>query len=283
MNIFYSFCFDIRRIHKSILIQAYTGLIKSLDYFNNNYKFIIYTNFNIPLINDKIEIINYNITNIKSVYNNTDSNAWYNMSFHKLIIYKELLEKYGKSPIWIDLDTIICRNIDHLENYDNFFIKQGTEDTRQFAIVNNLHIESNKYIQGNIWKLDPTLYNELIELWDSMPVKPHYDTQGLFNFAYHFKGFNSKMKIVGEDIDCNTINGLEYVDPITLKHPEISLIKNKIIFNDSKIMHTILHKEMQFMTFTFYTLRRFIQLNQFAQFNDPAIVKFFTDCGFIKA
>lgn len=283
MNIFYSFCFDIRRIDKTILVKAYTGLIKSLDYFNNNYKFIVYTNFAIPAINDNIEIIQYDIKNIKSIYTNTDSNTWYNMSFHKLIIYKELLEKYGKSPIWIDLDTIICRNIDHLATYDNFFIKQGTTDKRPFAIIPNLEIESNKYIQGNIWKIDPTLYNELIAVWDSMPIKPNYDTQGLFNYAYHFKGFNSKMNILGENIDTNTINGLEYVDHITLKHPVISEIKHKLVLQDSKIIHTVLHKEMQFMTFTFYTLRSFIIFNQFAQFNNPALVNFFRYCGFIKA
>ena len=234
-------------------------------------------------MNENIEIIQYDIKNIKSIYTNTDANAWFNMSFHKLVIYKELLEKYGTSPIWIDLDTIICRNIDHLATYNNFFIKQGTTDTRPFAIFTNLEIESNKYIQGNIWKLDPTLYTELIALWDSMPIKPNYDTQGLFNYAYHFKGFNSQMKILGEDVDLNTINGLDYVDHIILKHPEISEIKHKLVLQDSKIMHTILHKEMQFMTFTFLTLRRFIALNQFAQFNDSALVDFFRYCEFIRA
>jgi hypothetical protein len=154
-------------------------------------------------------------------------------------VYKELLEKYGKSPIWIDLDTIVCRNIDHLTTYDNFFIKQGTEDTKPFAIIPNLEIESNKYIQGNIWKLDPILYNELIAVGDSMPIKPNYDTQGLFNYAYHFKEFNSKMKILGEDIDTNTINGLDYVDHIILKHHKIDIHSTQYFYyhpieNDNK-------------------------------------------------
>jgi lipopolysaccharide biosynthesis glycosyltransferase len=184
MNVFFTFCFDINKINRHVLIKSAKGLINSFNYFNNDYILYIYTNISelSEHIDDShVKIIPYNLNNVKCVYNN----AWFDLSFHKLFLAKELLETES-SIIWIDLDTIVCRNIDHLSKYINFFIMQGSLDTRPFRITNGMSVPHNIYIQGNIWKLDKDLLNKIFHLLSTIKTYIEYDSQGLFNYAYHF-------------------------------------------------------------------------------------------------
>ena len=277
MNIFFTFLFDIKRISVPNMVHALTSLVKSLDYFKNSYELHVYTNVPIRFDNPNIKIIKYELSDIIKYYNN----VWHDISFHKLSTAKTFTEK-GISPIWIDLDTIVCRNVDHLSDYNNFFVKQGgSMDTKIFNILPGLGVENKDYIQGNIWKINPALLNLLMELWDSLTTKPEYDTQGLFNYAYHFKDMKSNMLILGEDVDHNTINGLDIVNDKIVTHPTISLLKDNLVMRDGKIISLNSNKEIQFFSFTFLTLVDFFSRNLFAQFSDPGIRDFFKSCGYI--
>jgi len=258
------------------MIRVLNSLVKSFDYFNNNYELIVYTNVEIPLQHPRVKIVQYDLNAVEYIY----CDPWRNISFHKLIVAGKLLET-GISPIWIDLDTIICRNVDHLIMYPNLFVMHGSNDTTQNHIVGSCYIETRNYIQGNIWKVTSDLLKRLMYIWDNMWEKPLYDSQALFNYAYHFKDMNSEMKILGKDYDIDTINGLEIcTDKDVIVSPVINLLADELCMQNNKIISTRLNKEIQFFSFTFFTLVNFLDYNHFARFKDPAIVEFFKSCGY---
>lgn len=276
MNTFFTFLLNIHRHPVHHMIRALECLVKSLDYFNNTYELIVYTNVHFTLDNSSVKIIMIDMNTIANYY----GDMWHNISYHKLVIATSLTEG-GISPIWLDLDTIVCRNIDHLNGYTNFFVKQGGPlDERPFPILPNISVPVFKYIQGNIWKVDGTILTKLMNLWNSMPIKPDYDSQGLFNYAYHFKGLNTEMLSLGEDVDIGTINGLDIVNDSIVMHPDIAHLKDNLVMRNGKIMSISSGKEVQFFSFTFYTLIHFFNNNQFTHFSDPAIVEFFKSCGY---
>ena len=63
-NIFMTFCFDIERIRRDILIKAAIALYRSLVYFKNNFELHIYTNI------DELTKYFENDTNIKIINHN---------------------------------------------------------------------------------------------------------------------------------------------------------------------------------------------------------------------
>jgi hypothetical protein len=280
-NIFITFCFDIGRIKRHILIKTTAALYRSLVYFKNNFQLHIYTNIDTLdgyfTNNTNINIIHHDINKIDNYYNN----IWLNLSFYKVAIYKNLLIDTGITPIWIDLDTIVCGNIDHLSKYDNFVVIQGTQDTKLEKVHEDKNIEANKYIQGNIWKINKKLLDELLELWSSLTIKPKYDFQGLLNLAYYFKNFSTKMNILGIDIDKNTINGLEIYNNSKVVHCDLYSLRSALIMNDTYIMDIRTFRRINFMSFTFYELQDAIINNKFNTFTDKNIRDFYTYCGLI--
>ena len=93
------------------------------------------------------------------------------VSFNKINIYKDLYDEYKKNYIWIDLDTIICYNIDYINDLSNVFIENGGDCINKntlFTNNNSIVVPRNRYIQGNFWKLDIELYYKLIETLDDL-------------------------------------------------------------------------------------------------------------------
>lgn len=276
MNTFFTFLLDINRHSTLYMLRALQCLIKSLDYFNNTYELLVYTNVDFTIDNPRVKIVALDMNTITHYY----GDMWNNISYHKLVIAQTLTEQ-GIAPIWLDLDTIVCRNINHLSEYKNFIVKQGgLLDERPFHIFPNISIKQSKYIQGNIWKVDSSLLTKLMNLWNSLDIKPDYDSQGLFNYAYYFKDMNGDMLSLGEDVDVGTINGLDIVNDNYVIHPEIIYLKDNLVMRDGKIMSISSGKEIQFFSFTFNTLIQFFDYNQFTQFTDPTIVEFFKSCGY---
>jgi hypothetical protein len=283
MNRFLSFCFDIGRIPTSVLLTAAEGLVRSLNYHNNHYEFIFYTNMpqmqQLELAKQSnVRIIPYRLEDIPGEYGN---NSWHNLSTFKLKAISQNVNEKGEPPMWIDLDTIVCRNIDHLVNYPNFFIMQGTEDERLFEIFPGVSVVNKNYIQGNIWKLSPELFCIFTEMWAGFERKPNYDLQGMFNYGYHFKELKEKMLILGRDIDADTVNGLDVVHPVLLRHPSIGELRGRLRMDDhDRLIQVPTDRKLQFFSFTFFTLSEFVRGNLFAQLEDKRAVAFFKACGY---
>ena len=284
-NKFFTFAMDINHIQRQYLIKSVINLTNSLDYFKNNYDLIVYTNIE-ELKDYKHTCITYkdlSMDSIKSYYTTEYLYHWLNLSFHKLITVDKMTTD-TESYIWIDLDTIICRNVDHLVNYKSFFIIQETEDVTPFEIIKNtLSIPNKDYIQGNIWKLDRKLLTSALSYWNTLNPKPEYDGQGLFNLMYHFNVYKPHMPILGRDVDVGTINGLEIQNYKIIKHDgEQDLRDNLYMTDEGIIMDKRSDKQVQFFSFIFVVYQMYLRDNLFSLFKDHKIRLFFKQCGYIN-
>ena len=133
-----------------------------------DYKFIIYSNFNLIINNPKVIVKKYyNHKNNINLYNNEKGwrDGWKNLSMNKIFIYKDLYDKFKVNYIWIDLDTYIYHNLSYLEQMDNCFLEYGGTRVIPTRVSNNFKVNFNRYIQGNFWKLNINLYKHLMNVF----------------------------------------------------------------------------------------------------------------------
>ena len=93
--------------------------------------------------------------------------------------------------IWIDLDTVVTYDLSYINDFSSYFIDcDGTDELPHELILNsNIYIPRNKWVQGNIWKLNINLYNKLIEIYNDISCKNmifNYDLQSLFSYYFYF-------------------------------------------------------------------------------------------------
>lgn len=260
MLYFFSFCCLIEKQQKHELLYALELLIKSLDKYVINYKFIIYTNFELNINHSNLKIRKYyNHEENKLIYG---TDIWRNLSMNKIFIYKELNNEFNIDYIWIDLDTYVYNNLQYLENLDNFFIEYGGEFKRKDKVATNYNIEFHKYIQGNFWKLNLTLYQKLINLLYkliSLNIKLTYDSQSLFTY-YFYKILNGNfanenIHIIGNTIQPHILNGISiWGNKNEAKHANINGLNN--LYVENEILKSKFHnnKHIHIVSFTFNTL-----------------------------
>jgi len=215
--LFYTFCCDIGIYTKSDLIKVLNTLMNSIHKNISKYKLLCFTNFTNELskkINQKynIEFGEYYYKEKLKLY----SSEWLNLSFNKINIYKDLHDEFNRDFCWIDLDTIICQDISYINDLSNVFIENGgTCLTKNILFSNNssIKVPRNRYIQGNFWKLNIKLYNNLMNTLVSLinkDLKLRYDLQDLFNYYIYIEnnGENKDINILGNNIKNDIINGL---------------------------------------------------------------------------
>jgi len=263
---FFSFCCFIDKISKEDLVFALKLLLSSLDYYVKSYEFIIYTNFDIDINNKNLIIRNYYDNKIiKYCDGDTTFDKWFNLSFNKINIYKDLYDEYNENYIWIDLDTVIVSDISYLENLDNFFIEHGGNTNEPFPIVHNhFDLDINRTIQGSTWKLNIQLYHSFMETLEELNkqnLRICYDFQGLV--AYHlYKKLNGQINeqninVLGLNCHVNTINGLSiWTDFITNTNVHCNIIGLQNLYYENEVLKSNYHpnKEIHFLTCTFYSL-----------------------------
>jgi hypothetical protein len=262
MLYFFSFCCLIGKQTKDELLFATNLLIKSMDKFIKQYKFIIYTNFDLDLHiqNSNVEIRKYyNHKENELLYGN---NQWKNLSMNKLFIYKDLYDEFKIDYTWIDLDTYIYHDLSYIEHLDNCFLEYGGEFKKLDVVSNNFNIEFHRYIQGNFWKLNINLYMKLIELLNTLKIngiKLEYDSQSLFTYYFYniLNGNlqNMNINILGNNIYHNTLNGIAiWCEKNKGSHANLDGLNN--LFLDKNILRSKFHenKEIHIVSFTFNSL-----------------------------
>ena len=173
----FTFCVQIGKHSNIELLRVLQVLINSLNK-TNNYELHIFTNFKININSSNIVIHKYFDNNVP-IY----SDIWLNLSFNKINIYKYLYDTYAIDFIWIDLDTIVTTNMDYINNLSSYFIDCGGSNEDLQLLIGSINIPRNKWIQGNIWKLNTTLYDELINIYKEFSIKNmkfNFDLQSLF-------------------------------------------------------------------------------------------------------
>lgn len=126
-----------------------------MDYFNENFTLHVYTNFDNhrDLEKEKSKIHYFP----ESLFKNKYKDSWINLSYNKIVAAENILKQYD-SVLWIDLDTIVCKDISYINNLDNFFIKNNSGDQIQY--INNQYSVKNKdWMMGHVWKVNQKTIN----------------------------------------------------------------------------------------------------------------------------
>ena len=272
MLLLYTFCCDIKRHSKPSLIRALDILLISIHKHIPNYKLLCFTNFAGELsknINKKyiIEYRDYYDKQTKKMYND----KWLNLSFNKINIYKDLHDEFNKDFIWVDLDTIICYDITYMNDLSNVFIENGGTCSNKNILFSNNHsitVPRNRYIQGNFWKINIKLYNNLMKTLNNIcnqKLELRYDLQDLFTYYIYIENnINHKnINILGNNIKTNSINGLAIWSNIGNTHANEDGL-NKLYIDDN-ILKTKFYpsKNIHILSFTFYTLRKLYNTEKF--------------------
>ncbi len=264
---FFSFCCFIDKIPKEDLCFGLKMLLSSLDYYVKNYEIIIYTNFDIDINNKNLIIRNYyDNKTIKYSEGDTPFDRWFNLSFNKMNIYKDLYDEYNENYIWIDLDTLVMSDISYLENVDNFFTEVGGNIKGQQTAIVHDHFylnESSRSIQGSLWKLNIQIYNSLVETLDELNkqnLKIAYDFQGLATY-YLYAKLNGqlneeKINVLGLNYQINSMNGLAVWSDDNDKRYSCNIDGLSKLYFENDVLKTKIYpeKEIHFLTFTFISL-----------------------------
>ena len=121
----------------------------------------------------------------------------------------------------MDLDTIIVSNLEYINDLKSYFIDCGGNSNDIHQLIegsNEVCIPRNKWIQGNIWKINLTLYDKFMEIQENI-VKQNkrfnYDLQSLFTYYFYYilggdvtTWNNEEIYIVGRNCRNNVLNGL---------------------------------------------------------------------------
>lgn len=259
LNLF-TFCVDIGKWSQKQLVDILRIFIKSLNK-KNKYQLHIFTNFNIPIKQNNI--IYHKYINCGKEFDE----PWINMNYYRIEKYKYLYDKYKINFTWIDIDTIICTNLDYINNYKCFFINRGglTNNLRNiFSNNNDYKVQCKKYIQGNFWKININIYNELMKIYNELKekrLKLKYDIQDLFNYYIHYylKDSNELKKrnieILGDTIHTNCIYGESLWNKKRNVHANYASMKR--LYTENGKLKSLLHdknKEVHICSFTFQTI-----------------------------
>jgi len=265
----YTFCVYIGKHSKEDLLNVLNLLINSLTK-TNNYELHIYTNFELNITNSSIVIHNY-FDNNTPIY----SDNWYNLSFNKITIYKHLYDKYKIDFTWIDLDTIVMTDINYINNLKSYFIDCGGPNEDPQLLIDSITIPRNKWIQGNIWKLNINLYDKLINIYNEFLIKNmqfNFDLQSLFTYYFYFVLDGSSQTllvnsiyIIGRNIKKEVLNGLAIWDPQGNTHPNLNGLNNLYYENNTLKSRFYPDKEIHIISFTFDTLKQLYNTNKFKE------------------
>lgn len=265
MLLFYTFCCYIGKHKKSDLITALNMLMKSIHKNIFNYKLLCFSNFTNEL-NQQIDN-KYNIE-YRQYYDKEKiklySVRWLNLSFNKINIYKDLHDEYNKDFCWIDLDTIICQDISYINDLSNVFIENGGNCLNKNLLFSNntsITIPRNRYIQGNFWKINIILYNNLMDTLDKLikqNLKLRYDLQDLFSYYIYIEnnGDYKDINILGNNIKPKSINGLSIWSREGNIHATESGLNNLYLENNMLKSKFYPDKSIHILSFTFNTLKK---------------------------
>ena len=265
----FTFCVYIGKHSKEDLLNVLNLLINSLTK-TNNYELHIFTNFELNITNSSIVIHNY-YDNNTPIY----SDNWYNLSFNKITIYKHLYDKYKIDFTWIDLDTIVMTDINYINKLESYFIECGGSNEDPQLLIGSITIPRNKWIQGNIWKLNINLYNKLINIHNEFSIKNmqfNYDLQSLFTYYFYFvlDGTSetlliNSIYIIGRNIRKEVLNGLAIWDSQGNTHANLNGLNNLYFENNIFKSKFYPYKEIHIISFTFDSLKLLYNTTRFKE------------------
>ena len=210
----FTFCFYIGKNTYHELVHMLFILIASLNRFHPNFFLVVYHNLGIVIDDPRVVCRKWGVTGERAdllldadgcdgnvwVEGSAVRNRWHKLSFNKIHVFKNLYDEYdGACFTWIDLDTIVVADLSYLELVDNYFVNHGGGDGGGGGDgdgVERTHVvllgggrdvlwtvPERLYIQGSFWKLNLSLYYEVLRLdalFREKGVVLKYDLQSIF-------------------------------------------------------------------------------------------------------
>ena len=241
----FTFCFYIGKNSYQELVRMLFVLVASLDQFHPDFFLVVYHNLGLTFDDPRVECRRWEVKDGGGerllleaegcdgnvwIEGSAVRNRWHKLSFNKIHVFKNLYDEYGGVCFtWIDLDTIVLADMSYLNGVDNYFVMHGgaVSDRMHDVLVGGggrviWSIPERMYIQGSFWKLNLSLYHEVLRL-DSMfreiGVRGKYDLQSLFavmawggGLCPHYDGVSravtNSMMVIGENFMPGVMNGL---------------------------------------------------------------------------
>ena len=252
----FTFCFYIGKNTYQELVHMLYVLLASLDRFHPDFFLVVYHNLGITIDDPRVVCRGWSwgvtgggggdAERLLLAADGCDGNVWvegsavrnrwHKLSFNKIYVFKNLYDEYdGECFTWIDLDTIVLADMSYLNGVDNYFIMHGgaVSDRMHDVLVGGgagggggggviWAIPERTYIQGSFWKLNLSLYHEVLRL-DSLfrenGVRLKYDLQSIFavmawggGLCPFYDGVSramtNSMLVIGENFMPGVMNGL---------------------------------------------------------------------------
>ena len=204
----FTFCFYIGKNSYQELVRMLFVLVASLDQFHPDFFLVVYHNLGLTFDDPRVECRKWEVTDGGGerllldaagcdgnvwVEGSAVRNRWHKMSFNKIHVFKSLYDEYGGECFtWIDLDTIVLADLSYLAAVDNYFVIHGGGSERTHEVLCRggggggggiWAIPERMYIQGSFWKLNLSLYHEILRLdllFRENGVALKYDLQSIF-------------------------------------------------------------------------------------------------------
>ena len=256
----FTFCFYIGKNTYQELVRMLYVLLASLDKFHPDFFLVVYHNLGITIDDPRVQCRGWSwgdrggggdAERLLLAADGCDGNVWvegsavrnrwHKLSFNKIHVFKNLYDEYGGVCFtWIDLDTIVLADMSYLNEVDNYFVMHGgaVSDRMHDVLVGGgggaggagggagagviWAIPERTYIQGSFWKLNLSLYHEVLRL-DSLfrenGVRLKYDLQSIFAVMAWGGGLcpfydgvsrvlDGSMLVIGENFMPGVMNGL---------------------------------------------------------------------------
>lgn len=272
----FTFCVDIGRHSRNDLENILRNvLLKSLSKRVHKFQLVVFSNFNMEIDDNRVILNNY-----FDLDENYYDDKWLNLSYNKINIWKYLYDKTGENYTWIDLDTVVVYDISYFNDVDHLFIENGGYSRRKWPLTHNTQeaVTFSRYIQGNIWKLNINLYNDLIKTFkktQELGIKFKFDLQDLYNYYCYFNSedknssefdekaiINTDINILGYTYKLNVIAGLSVWGESGETQAELSGLDKMFvdIHKECPILRTNFYpdKEIHILSFTFFTLKNLL-------------------------
>lgn len=192
---------------------------------------------------------------------------WFNLTFHRFFILEKHMRQ-GEDVIWLDLDTVVCGNLDFTQSLPNFFIKHGFGENT-VTLNSQESLAQKEWIHGHAHKMDMPIVNTINELLAKEREDiPQYELMAVFSLLR--QRHPEKFILLNEHTDKH-IN-LEWCYEPSVKihkvnslsaehfHPEPRYIKDRIKMLNGKLCGYD-GREFLLMTFTFPTLEMNLREN----------------------
>jgi len=206
----FTFCFYIGKNSYQELVRMLFVLVASLDQFHPDFFLVVYHNVGLTFDDPRVECRKWEVKDGDGerllleaagcdgnvwVEGSAVRNRWHKLSFNKIHVFKSLYDEYGGECFtWIDLDTIVLADLSYLDAVDNYFVIHGGRSERTHEVLCRgggggggggviWAVPERMYIQGSFWKLNLSLYHEILRLdllFRENGVVLKYDLQSIF-------------------------------------------------------------------------------------------------------